>query len=227
MTSPPNFNRLSHLYQSMELVSFGPFLARTRFTFLAKTTASTRALVLGDGDGRFTARLLRTNPSIQIDAVDASPAMLQALLRRAGPHAARVRTHLADARHFHPPNLPANMQFDLIVTHFFLDCLTTAEIQSLALTLRAAAAPNAQWLVSEFAVPPTPYGRFIAAPIVAALYRAFGLLTGLTIRSLPDHPSALRHAGFTLQAHRSRLAGLLTSQLWSAHSASTPNDPAP
>lgn len=224
MTAPPNFNRLSHLYRWMELASFGPFLAQTRFTFLTQTTASTRALVLGDGDGRFTARLLRANPSIQIDAVDASPAMLHALLRRAGPYADRVRTHRADARHFQPPNRPANTQFDLIVTHFFLDCLSTAEIQSLALTLRAAASPNAQWLVSEFAVPPTLYGRFIAAPIVAVLYRAFGLLTGLSIRALPDHPSALRHAGFTLQAHRSRLAGLLISQLWSAHKSAQNGD---
>ena len=61
------------------------------------------------------------------------------------------RIHHADARTFHPPNPP----YDLIVTHFFLDCLTTAEIQSLAATLRAARRPQALWLVSEFAVPPT------------------------------------------------------------------------
>jgi SAM-dependent methyltransferase len=198
----------------MEWVTFGPFLARTRFAFLNQLASSRRALILGDGDGRFTARLLRANPGIHIDAVDASPAMLQALICRAGPHAARVRTRCADARHFQPPSPP----YDLIVTHFFLDCLTTSEIQSLAATLHAATAPQALWLVSEFVVPPTLFGRLIAQPIIYALYRAFALLTGLSVRTLPNHHAALRLAGFTLKAQLPRLAGLLVSELWAAHS---------
>jgi hypothetical protein len=59
------------------------------------------------------------------------------------------------------------------------------------------------------------YGRLVARPLIAALYRVFGLLTGLAVRTLPDHPSALRAAGFTLLERRSRLAGLLVSELWS------------
>ena len=212
MNQPPNFNRLARLYRWMELFSSGPFLARTRFTFLPQTITARNALILGDGDGRFTARLLRTNPEIHIDAVDASPAMLAALLRRAGPQASRIRTHQADAREFHPPNPP----YDLIATHFFLDCLTTIEIQSLAATIRAASTPQTLWLISEFAIPPGPFGRLVAAPVVASLYRAFALLTGLTIRSLPDHRTALRQSGFTLQSHHPHLAGLLISELWSA-----------
>ena len=210
MNQPPDFNRLARLYRWMELITFGPFLARARFTFLQKLTVSRRALILGDGDGRFTARLLRANPDIQIDAVDASPAMLRTLLRRAGSNAARVRTYLADARTFQPPNPP----YDLIVTHFFLDCLTTAEVQSLAATLRRSAAPHAQWLVSEFAVPSTVFGRLVAAPLIRSLYLAFALLTGLTLRTLPDHPAALAQSGFVLQTQCPHLAGLLVSELW-------------
>jgi SAM-dependent methyltransferase len=225
MSQPPNFNRLAHLYRWMEIFTFGPCLARTRFAFLDQISAARSALILGDGDGRFTARLLRINPDIQIDAVDASPAMLQSLVRRAGPQATRVRTHCADARQFHPPNPHPEAAYDLIVTHFFLDCLTTSEIQSLAATLRAAASPQALWLISEFAVPPTLFGSLIAAPIVHALYRAFALLTGLTVRTLPDHRSALRQAGFTLQIKLPRLAGLLVSELWDAHSTHGSQNP--
>ena len=212
MNHPPNFNRLALLYRYMEFCTFGPFLARARFTFLAQTNTVSNALVIGDGDGRFTARLLRINPQIRIDAIDASPAMLQALLRRAGPHATRVRAFHSDARELQPPNPP----YDLIVTHFFLDCLTTNEIQSLAATLRAASTPHTLWLISEFSIPSTPFGRLIAAPLVRSLYSAFGLLTGLTVRTLPDHRTALRQSGFTLLQRRPHLAGLLISELWSA-----------
>jgi hypothetical protein len=219
MNQPPDFNRLARPYRWMEFFTFGPWLALTRRTFLGRLTQSRRALVLGDGDGRFTASLLRVNPSVRIDAVDASAAMLHALLRRAAPHSHRVQIHLADARAWQPPAVTE--PYDLIATHFFLDCLTTQEIQSLATTLRAAISPSALWAVSDFAIPSGWRGRLIARPVVASLYFSFGLLTGLTIRNLPDHAAALRQAGFTLFDRRSRLGGLLIAELWSADSPST------
>jgi hypothetical protein len=102
--------------------------------------------------------------------------------------------------------------------HFFLDCLTTEEVESLAAKLRAIVSPSGLWLVSEFAIPAGWFGRLVAAPLVSGLYLAFAWLTGLSVRSLPDHRSALRAAGFALQQRRAWLGGLLVSELWSASS---------
>ena len=217
MRQPPDFNRLARLYRWMEFSSFGPWLWLTRRTFLGNLAHCRRALVLGDGDGRFTRRLLRANPAIRIDAVDGSAAMLQALVRQAGPDADRVRVHLADIRGWHPPAPIVAPPYDLIVTHFFFDCLTTQEILSLAARLRSAVSPGALWIVSEFAVPPGWFGRFVARPLVTSLYFTFGLLTGLEVRTLPDHASALGRAGFALVERRSRLGGLLIAEQWSVH----------
>jgi SAM-dependent methyltransferase len=206
-----DFNRLASLYRWMEWITFGPFLWKCRCAFLSEIKNRKSALILGDGDGRFTARLLNHNPHISVDAVDASDAMLRSLRRLAGRNALRIRTRLADARLL---NLPTTANFDLVVTHFFLDCLITAEVASLATRLRERMLPGAAWLVSEFAVPDTPFGRFIAAPLVSALYLAFRLLTGLRIRRLPDHPKALRAAGFVLSKQRKFLRGLLVSEIW-------------
>jgi SAM-dependent methyltransferase len=205
-----NFDRLARVYRWMELLTFGPLLARCRVAFLAEVDSARRALVLGDGDGRFTAELLRVNPQVQIDAVDASPAMLDALLSRAGQNAGRVRETCIDARNWRAAEAP----FDLVVTHFFLDCLTTEEVRALAAKVRDAVSPSAAWIVSEFAIPESWFGRWAARPLVWLLYRAFGLLTGLEIRSLPSHHVALRDAGFTLGERRSRLRGLLVSEKW-------------
>jgi SAM-dependent methyltransferase len=210
--APPDFDRLARVYRWMEWASFGPILQKCRCSFLPAVDSARRALVIGDGDGRFTAELLRANQHIQIDAVDASPAMLAALLHHAGPQANRIQAFCADARHWMPPNPP----YDLIVTHFFLDCLTREEIESLVTTIRAAVLPSAQWMISEFAIPHGVYGRFVARPLVAFLYWAFGKFTGLKVRSLSDHGVELRKSGFTLQQQHSRLGGLLVSQLWSS-----------
>ncbi len=183
-----------------------------RCAFLNECRTSQRALALGDGDGRFTARLLRENTNIQIDAVDASPAMLGTLFRHASPHNNRVCTHQADVRTWQPGGPP----YDLIVTHFFLDCLTTEEVQSLATTLSNAVCPGSLWIVSEFAIPGDWFGRLVARPVVLALYRAFGWFTGLQVKELPNYSLALREAGFKLNKCSRRLHGLLISELWSA-----------
>lgn len=206
----PNFDRLVHAYRYMEYFTFGPCLERCRRAFLPELTGCRRALVFGDGDGRFTAHLLAANPDIKIDAVDSSAAMLRALLRRAGRNADRVRTGCIDARAWEPQDAI----YDLVATHFFLDCLSAEEIEVLAGCVRGAASPAAQWVVSEFAVPAGWFGKLVAAPLVSVLYLAFGLLTGLRVRRLPDYHVALEKAGFMLKERRSWLKGLLVSEIW-------------
>ena len=211
----PNFDRLAGVYRWMELFSFGPFLHRARCAFLTEIISAPRALILGDGDGRFTAELLQINPRVQIDAVDASPAMLEALVHRAGPDAGRVRTHAADARTW-LASKPGSTKplYDLVVTHFFLDCLTSSETRALSNAIRLRMAPDALWLISDFSIPPGLYGRLVARPVVQLLYRAFGMLTGLGVTRLPDHPNILRYTGFTLFARKTMLGGLLVSEIW-------------
>jgi SAM-dependent methyltransferase len=206
----PNFDCLARLYRWMEYFSFGPWLERCRCAFITDLKLRRRALVLGGGDGRFTARLLRANSNVQIDAIDISPAMLAALLRRAGSHAGRVRIHCVDLRDW----LPAHPPCDLVVSHFSLDCLTTEEFSTLAQKLLPFLAPTALWIVSDFSVPRDWFGRLVARPVIWLLYRAFALLTGLAVRSLPDHHAALRGAGFTLSKRRLFLHGLLFSEIW-------------
>lgn len=206
-----NFDRLASLYRWMEWFSFGPYLWRARCAFLPEMSGARRALVLGDGDGRFTAALLRGNRRVRVDAVDVSEAMLRSLRRRAGAEAGRVRTEMRDVREW---GQEGEAGYDLVVTHFLLDCLTTEDVRGLGERVRAKLAPGASWMVSEFAVPRGAFGRLVAGPVVAALYWAFGLLTGLEVRRLPDWRGALGDAGFVRVEERRRLRGLLVSEMW-------------
>jgi Methyltransferase domain len=211
----PDFNRIAPLYRWLEYLSFGPLLQRCRLQLLPNIFHCRRALILGDGDGRFTARLLQVNPDIEVTAIDGSERMVQSLRRRAASHANRVTTQVADIRAWSPETLkPFDPPYDLIVSHFFLDCLTTHEITDLALRLKPSLAPGALWLVSEFAIPLSLFGRVFAAPLIALLYRAFGLLTNLQRRSLPDHPEALMITGWDCKLRHTRVRGLLVSELW-------------
>jgi SAM-dependent methyltransferase len=216
MNRAPHFNHLARVYRWMEGLTFGHSLERCRCAFLGEMRGARSALVIGDGDGRFAARLLEEYPDVVVDAVDASSAMLEALVRNAGAHGGRVRTYVADGRTWMPQG-----RYDVIATHFFLDCLTTEEVRELARRLRECADPSARWVVSEFAIPHGWFGWVVAKPLVSCLYLAFKVLTGVRPWRLPEHRGALRSAGFALEGERRWLKGLLVSERWVASTSST------
>ncbi|WP_263355738.1 class I SAM-dependent methyltransferase [Acidicapsa ligni] len=211
-----NFNRLAHVYRWMEYLSFGPFLSRCRFRLLPQLNNCRKALVLGDGDGRFTARLLDRHRNIRVHALDASDAMLASLRKAAAQDRDRLDTDCVDVRTWQPltGQPPAGRNYDLIVTHFFLDCLATEEIADLASRLDPVTSPGTLWVVSEFSIPKGWFGKLVAMPLVAILYRSFHWLTGLAQQTLPDYRSALARAGWKLEGEQTYLGGLLVSQLW-------------
>jgi ubiquinone/menaquinone biosynthesis C-methylase UbiE len=209
----PRFDGIARIYRAMEFLSFGPMLERCRFFHLPQLNQARRALVFGDGDGRFLARLLSVNREVHADAVDASPAMLRLLDARVAQTQAqsRVSTTCADIREFQP----RTTGYDLVTTHFFLDCLTPAETAALIARSRPHLAPNAQWLVSEFALPRNSRLRAgLSRVIISALYTAFRLLTGLTVRAIPPWRDLLAQAGFACVSSHASLGGLLVSELW-------------
>ena len=212
----PSFDRIARPYRWLEYLTLGRALETCRLHYLpellAHNPACQRALVLGDGDGRFLAQLLMQNPQLHVDAVDTSAMMLELLRQRCeatAPNAVtRLRSHHANA-------LTVSLEgpYDLVVTHFFLDCLTQSELQSLITRITPALTPNALWLLSDFR---TPSGlmRLPAMALINTLYFAFRILTGLRTTHLPNHSMALAQAGLTRIFQHISLAGLLTTELW-------------
>ncbi|MBB6146119.1 SAM-dependent methyltransferase [Silvibacterium bohemicum] len=203
-----NFDRIARAYRWMEYLSFGPMLKRCRFYRLGDAAKRRHALVIGDGDGRFLARLLRENKQLTAEAVDSSRAMLQLLEKRAAGAGQRLAVRCTDARAFSPSG-----RYDLVATHFFLDCLTTEETAALTERIRPHLLSGAMWIVSDFAIPPG-LAALPARVIVSVLYAAFGVLTGLEIQRLPRHGDVLRAAGFSLDDRKEWLGGLLFSESW-------------
>ena len=194
MSTPPSFDRLARLYCWMEYFSFGPYLQQCRKLRVREMVWCRRALVYGDGDGRFLAELARQIPNLQVAAVDASAEMLRQAARRLSS-GAPVRLVHTDALGCNPAAFP-EAPFDLIVTHFFLDCFDEAEMASLVSRVNGAAEDYALWVVSDFAIPRRPGARLAGTLIVRGLYLSFGLLTGLKARRLPDHGRVMREGGW-------------------------------
>jgi len=222
-TRQPSFDRIARAYRTLEYLTLGRALERCRFHFLPQlhTHAPQQVLALGDGDGRFLARLLNENPQAQADAVDTSLAMLRLLRKQCeanGAPAIQLHTYHTDALTF--AESPTLHPYDLVVTHFFLDCLTQPQLDLFAARLAPRLAPNALWLVSDFRIPTGPLA-WPAQLFVRFLYLAFRILTGLRVTSLPNHNAALTRAGLVRIDQQLSCAGLLTTELWSSRPEGT------
>lgn len=214
------FDRLARPYRWMEYLSFGTALERCRFHFLPQLRDTRHALLLGDGDGRFTASLLQHAPTANAMAIDGSEAMLHALQQRCeAVHAADRLTTICTLLHDGLPAAAHATTFDLIATHFFLDCLSEAEVDRIAHDASACTTPDARWVVSEFRTLHKGAMRLLSRVVVRLLYLAFGLLTGLRTQQLPAYDSILETHGWRLAEQRTRLGGLLVSQLWQREKA--------
>lgn len=213
MTPRPSFDRLAPAYQILERLTFGGLLHWCRTAHLARFHDCRRALILGDGDGRFLADLVRAHPNIEVDSMDISPGMLALAHRRVTriPAAAnRVRFIHADAR---TDPLPAR-RYDLVVTNFFLDCFPAVELAAVVRRVTDVCDSDAIWVDGDFRLPSSGWPRVAARGLLAGMYCFFRLTTRLTASELSDATPHLKRAGFTLGEEVTRLRGFLSARLW-------------
>ena len=211
MTSrTPNFDRVARPYQVLEYLTLGRSLERTRLYFFPRLLPARNALVFGDGDGRFLSQLLAANPTLRATAIDTSAAMLSILRARCAPYADRLRTVNTDALTF---TRDTAGRYDLVVSHFFLDCLTQEQMEQLIQRTAPALSPKAIWLISDFQIPAGVL-HLPARLCVNGLYLAFRILTGLRVTRLPNHRARLTGADFTRIVRREFLGGVLFTELW-------------
>ncbi len=211
-----SFDRLARPYRALEFLAFGRDLERARLFFVRELRGCRRILILGEGDGRFLARLLEAAPGARIHCVDSSPAMLAlAAARISGSGAeARVSFERADALRVQF----AGAAFDGVVTNFFLDCLSPAEVVAVESRVRPSLCEGAHWLFADFVLPPEGFRRLRARAWLRILYVFFGWTTGLTVRSLPPSVEILEGAGYRRVAAHAFQGGLVQSMVFKSPS---------
>lgn len=209
-----SFDPLARHYRWLEYLAFGRALERCRLAFVHRAAKADRALILGEGDGRFLRELLRINPTLRVDCLEASGAMLEQartrLARELERRPDRVRFIQTDATAW---SYPENT-YDLIVTHFFLDCFTSKTIDTLLPCIARSAKTEARWLIADFQSPPGGWQRWRAQLWLKFLYEFFRKTTRLEGYEVFDHAPLLRTLGFACVETELSQHALLCSALW-------------
>jgi ubiquinone/menaquinone biosynthesis C-methylase UbiE len=206
-----NADRIASSYRWLEYAAFGLALEKARYDFLSHAAAARRVLILGEGDGRFLARLLRCNRNVSVAVIESSARMIQLARSRVAPgDRFRVEFHQIDAVAHPLPSGP----FDCVVSHFFLDILSCRDAEAVIGKVSAQLSPGAKWLVSEFQEPPSGVRHLHARVWLFAMYGFFAMTTGLRAAKLPPYRDILQRRGLAEIEHRERRFGLIRSQVW-------------
>ena len=104
--------------------------------------------------------------------------------------------------------------FDLIVTHFVLDCFCPKQLEQVVASLAGAATEDATWLLADFQVPLTGLCRYRALLIHRVMYLFFRLVARLPARNLAIPDDLLRANNFVLSERRVSEWGLLHTDKW-------------
>lgn len=205
-----NADPIARGYRFLEYATFGNLLWRTRTHYIDQLKDKHRILIAGEGDGRFLAALLNLNSQAQIDLYDNSAKMIELAKTRTKQHAHRLTFHQADLL---KTEFPTNT-YDAVVANFIFDCFNNDELTQLISKLKQSTAPDAIWLIGDFAIPASGLSRWTAMLLTKLLYAVFAITTELKTRNLPDYETLLWNAGLRRIDRYGRLAHLLTAQTW-------------
>jgi ubiquinone/menaquinone biosynthesis C-methylase UbiE len=197
----------------MEFVLAGEKLQRCRTAFLEQVSAPENILIWGEGNGRFLIECRRKWKDARILCADASERMLALAnerIERFGLDANGIEFLRADVLKWSP----MNKSFDLVVTHFFLDCFRAEQLQQIVDRIAFAARPNASWLLADFQMAPVGLQRLRAKLILTVMYLFFRIVTRLPARRLTSPDPYLISNEFFLRERRVSEWGLLRSDLW-------------
>lgn len=209
-----SFDALARWYRTLEWIAFGDDLQRCRVACLGEILAPQRALVLGEGNGRFLCELLRLHPGVEVDCLDASQRMLQ-LARQRVDRELPGRAESVRFLHQDITSWPApERHYDLLVTHFVLDCFPEAQLTAIIRKLACAVTDDANWLLADFCVPPNGMARLRARAWLAAMYLFFRATARIPARELVDPAPILRGEGFGLACQHLFRKGMLKSERW-------------
>jgi ubiquinone/menaquinone biosynthesis C-methylase UbiE len=209
----PGFDVLAPHYTWLERFLAGPRLQRCRTAWFDELHGARRMLVAGVGHGPALVTLLERHPQLHVTCVDASARMLAVArrrVRRAGLGADRVE--FVHARF--PEWTPPAGRFDVIATHFFLDCFPPAQLAAVIAALARGATPDARWIISDFTLPAGGPARWRARAVHALMYGFFRIVTRLSARRLTPPDALLSAQGFARQQRATFEWGLLHADLW-------------
>ena len=208
---PRTYDFVAPFYPLLEKAAFGDGLTEARQASLCPVVLAERALLIGEGNGRFLAACVEEKIGGSITVVDSSERMLSLARSRIRESALQTNVELIHADFCEWS--PSEPHFDVIVTHFFLDLFRPESQRRLIEKITALSTVNTIWMNVDYR--PVIHSR-LHRVIEWLQYRFDRLLSGIEADRHYDSAPIIKKFGWEIREERSFCNGTIYSQLMTA-----------
>lgn len=189
------------------IVFFGA-LHRSQTFFLSRLQKSDNVLVVGGGTGRFLVDLLKVGESLKVTYVDISPGMILKAKKKVNK--------LGKSEHVEficggLESIP-NGKYDLICTHYFLDCFEEGELFGVIQQFKSLLSKDGLWHFTDFYLDDS--SSMFRKSFVSFLYFFFRSFCGLKVKKLANFKELFSKNGLQLKEEGYFYRGLLRTGLY-------------
>lgn len=196
-----NFNSISPFYDGLERLVFGDTLNRATRYFLGTLSPNDKILILGGGNGHILSWLDELNIPLGVTYVENAAKMMEAS-RRKGPFSTiKVDFVMEDAKLFVSDRI-----FDVVLTPFFLDCFSDAELARHGTRWTGMLRKGGCWIFTDF-VNGSKY-QFM----IPLMYGFFRIAARLQTSKLPRYSILFDPEVFRLEGELTYYSGLIATR---------------
>ncbi len=198
-----NFDRIAPVYDLLAGIVFGKSIRRAQTLFLKEIPQGGHVLVLGGGTGWLLAELLSLNPNCKVVYIDASLKMVEMAKKKAEGSNNVFFVHGTEN------SVPRGIEFDAIITHFYLDLFGQESCTKVVSLIRSSCHHRTLWLACDFM-----NRTWWHSAMLCVMYRFFRVMTSLNVREFPEWKKSIRQSGFVEISSKDFSKGFISSALF-------------
>jgi len=200
------FDWLARYYDFLTRLVFGRAIYDSQVHFLTSVPRGSAMLVVGGGSGEFLPLLAEINPTCRVCFVEASFAMLTLADRNVSGELRKNITFI----HGTEESIPEGMEFDVIITNFFLDLFTDRKVHAVCRKLHGKLHRDGLWIISDF----VNGGKWWQKMMLRMMYRFFVVTCKIEASALPSWEAQVRVAGMKEKACKLFFGGFIKTAIY-------------
>jgi tRNA (cmo5U34)-methyltransferase len=184
-----NFDRVAKFYDALARIVFGRSMFNAQTFYLREISADAKVLIIGGGTGWLLNELTKINVTCTIWYIESSEMMLE-LSRHTAKHAKQEIQFILGTE----ASIPSDIQYDVVITNFFLDLFPTASCDRIIGKIRHSLHRDSQWIMTDF-----ENLTWWHAAMLRAMYIFFKLASAIEASQLPPFESLFIKYGMAVR----------------------------
>lgn len=138
------YDKIAPFYDDLVGLVFGKDIYDAQTCFFNEIPSGANVLIIGGGTGWILIGLIKLNPCCKIWYIDSSERMIGLARNKVNENKSIVFIHGTET------DIPVDVQFDTIITNFFVDSFSNEVLPSIIELIEKSLLLNGKWLVAEF-----------------------------------------------------------------------------